>query len=304
VSLRLRFLAGTLRPVMRWRMGRVNDPANVRRMMDRAGRYLFRAPRHATYVRATYPSDRLRAAVWAAAGPVSDNLVILYVHGGAYLAGSAWGYRKLAAQLAHASGLRVFVPDYRLAPEHRLPGALEDVLAAHAYLLSLGHAPNEIVIGGDSAGGGLAFALLAELCARGQQPAAVFGWSPCLDLTFTGASVLENARRDHLFPGHRAQDLNGFVLGDVAAEDPRVSPLFARFPGCPPVLLQVSDSEILRDDSTRMDARLRAEGVDVHLEMWHDAPHVWQMMAGYVPEATRAIADTAAFIRAQRRSGS
>ncbi len=301
-SWRLRTMAGCAKPVMRWRMGRLTDANTMRRMFERASRYVFREPPFAYYARTTYPSDRVRPAVWVAVGPVARDKVILYLHGGGYLAGSPWGYRKLVAHLAWATGIRCFVPSYRLAPEHRLPAALDDALAAHAHLLTLGYKPSDIVIGGDSAGGGLTFAVLSVLCARWQHPAAAFGWSPFLDVTCSGASVRENAKRDHIFPGWRVHDLCAMILGDVAADDPGVSPLFADFPDCPPVLLQVADTEILRDDSIRMEVKLRAQGCTVRLEMWHDAPHVWHLLCGYVPDALEAIENTARFIKQHTRT--
>lgn len=297
ISWRMRIMAESAKPIMRWRMGRLHDASTARRMFERASKYLFREPPFAHYARTTFASDRAREAIWVTAGPVAQDKVILFLHGGGFLAGSPWGYRKLVAYLARATGMRCFVPSYRLAPENRLPTAVEDVQAAHAHLLNLGYKPSDIVIGGDSAGGGLTFALLADLCARGLQPAAVFAWSACLDLTYSGASIRKNAKRDHIFPGDRVHDLSAMVLGDVPARDPLVSPLFAEFPNCPPVLLQVSDTEILLDDSTRMDAKLRAQGSAPRLEVWNDAPHVWHFLCGYIPEARQAIENTALFIK-------
>ncbi len=295
-SLRLRALAAATKPIMRWRMGRIEDPVQMRRMFERASKYLFRAAPYAHYARTTYQAEQEQRALWVSSGACRASKVILYLHGGGYVAGSPWGYRKLVSHLCRASGLRAFVPGYRLAPEHPLPAALDDVMAAHHHLLEMGYAPKDIVIGGDSAGGGLTFALLAHLCERNLQPAAAFAWSPCLDLTYSGASVQENAQRDHVFPGHRVHELAHLILGDSAADDPKVSPLFAAFPGCPPVLLQVGDTELLRDDSVRMEAKLRAAGTETRLETWNSAPHVWQFLAGYVPDADQAIENTARFM--------
>lgn len=300
-SLRLRMLAASVRPVMRWRMARVSDPDKVRKMMERASTFLFREPPHALYVSAAHRSDRFREGLWVSAGRLTSNKVILYLHGGGYLAGSPHAYRKLVAHLCRATGMRAFVPNYRLAPENPLPASYEDAIAAFEHLVEIGYAPSDIVIGGDSAGGGLTFALLATLCARGQQPAAAFGWSPCLDLTYSGPSIRENAKCDHLFPGDRVDALSHMILGSMSADDPRISPLFAEFPDCPPVLLQVADTEILRDDSTRMEAKLRQQGTPVRLETWEVAPHVWHLMCGYLPEAQEAVDNTAAFIKEHLR---
>lgn len=300
MSLAMRLIAGAMRPGMRALNARATDPAPLRRGMELAARLFFRNVPFALYLKTTYPSadGTARRALWVSADarPVFGK-VLLYVHGGGYFAGSPHTHKRMAARLAQMSGLRVFLPSYALAPEHPVPAQLADIEAAHAHLLSLGHAPGDIVLGGDSAGGGIALALLARLCQRGQAPAACFAWSPFCDQTFSGASVQENGGRDHFFPGHRVHFLAGLILGDTAPEDPRASPLFAEFPGCPPVLLQVSDSEILRDDAVRFEAKLRTQGAQVRLETWEDAPHVWQIFDGWFPEAREAIGNTARFIR-------
>ncbi|MGJ8546416.1 MAG: alpha/beta hydrolase [Sulfitobacter sp.] len=302
-SQRLRVMAALVKPVARRRMEKVQDASEVRRMFDRASRFLFRAPPHALYLEAEYASDKMRSALWVSAAKARRDKVILYLHGGGYLAGTPWQYRKLVAHLSRAAGVQCFVPSYRLAPEHPMPAAVDDALAAFDHLLRVGYRPQDIVIGGDSAGGGLCFAVLSALCQRGDPPAGAFGWCPCLDMTYSGLSVHENAARDHLFPGDRVKDLLTMILKDVPANDPRNSPLFAEYPDCSPVLLQVADTEILRDDATRMEAKLRGQGTQVRLEMWKAAPHVWHFMCGSLPEAQQAIDNTADFI-AQQLSGS
>lgn len=300
-SIRMRLLASMLKPILRWRLSREHDPAKIRAMFDRASKIVFRVPPGALFGETTYASDQPRDGLWVSVGhPKSDN-VILYLHGGGYLAGSPWSYRKVVAHLSKATKLRVFVPSFRLAPEDPLPICFDDVLAAYAHLERLGYKPQDIVIGGDSSGGGLTFALLSHLCAQGKQPAAVFAWSPCLDLTYSGASIRENAKRDHMFPGDRVHDLSKLILGETKPDDPRVSPLFATYPDSPPVLLQVANTEILRDDSVRMDDKLRQQGTDVRLEVWDGAPHVWHLLCGYLPEARQAIENTADFIARHTR---
>jgi len=216
------------------------------------------------------------------------------------VAGSAFTHRGLAGRLARAAGLRVLLPHYRLAPEDPLPAALRDARRAWEALIAEGFSPSDIALGGDSAGGGLAFALLAELCAAGTPPRAIIGFSPWTDLTGQGASITGNAEADPLFPAERFGDLVGFALGEVPPEDPRLSPLFAAFPAPPPVLIQVGLTEILRDDSLRLAERLRSFGAPVTLETWPDTPHVWQMF-GFLPEARQAIASAARFLRAAFR---
>lgn len=301
MSLAMHLIAGMMRPIVRSMLSRAQDPAPLRIHMERSARWMFRNTPHALYLPVRYraQSGDLPALWVSARAKRIPNKVLLYIHGGGYIAGSPHTHKRMVARLCRMTGLRAFVPAYRLAPEYPVPAALEDVAAAHAHLLALGYAPGDILLGGDSAGGGLALALLAQLCAKGQAPGAVFAWSPFCDQTFSGESVQENGRRDHFFPGDRVQFLAQMILGDTAPEDPRASPLFAEFPDCPPVLLQASSSEILRDDAMRMEAKLRANGTDVRLEMWENAPHVWQIFDGWFPEARSAISNTARFLTAR-----
>ncbi|MCO0637362.1 alpha/beta hydrolase [Lutimaribacter sp. EGI FJ00014] len=296
----MRLMAGAMRPLVRGVNARAQDPAPLRRHLERAARVFFRNVPFALYRPTEYTGadGTARRALWvsARAGPVTGK-VLLYLHGGGYFAGSPHTHKRMVARLARMTGLRSFLPAYALAPEHPVPAQLNDAVAAHAHLLDLGYAPCDIILGGDSAGGGITLALLARLCQAGQPPMACFAWSPFCDQTFSGGSVRENARSDHFFPADRVHDLAAMILGDTPADDPRASPLFADFPGCPPVLLQASDKEILRDDASRMADRLRGFGADVQLELWPGAPHVWQIFDGWFPEARDAIANTAGFIR-------
>lgn len=301
MSLSMRLIGGAMRPIVRNLLSRAQDPAPLRQHLERSARLLFRNTPFALYLPVRYSAhSESRSALWVSARAKRiSNKVLLYIHGGGYLAGSPHTHKRMVARLCRMTGLRAFVPAYRLAPEHPIPAALEDATAAHAHLLSLGYAPGDILLGGDSAGGGVALALLSQLCEKGQAPGAVFAWSPFCDQTFSGASVQENGRKDHFFPGDRVHFLAQMILGDTAPDDPRASPLFAAFPACPPVLLQVSSSEILRDDAMRMEAKLRANGADVRLEMWENAPHVWQIFDGWFPEARDAIGNTARFLNAR-----
>ena len=284
--------AALIRPVARAAMARADDPAPLRRAMRLVSTYLLRGPRNVPAQTITMPTGR---ALWLGARH-ADGPVILYFHGGGFVAGSPQTHRKLAARLSVLTGLPVVLPPYRLAPEHRLPAAQHDALAAADWLIGQGVAADRIILGGDSAGGGLALSVLSALCTRGTPPCAAFAFCPFTDVTFSGASVRENARTDHFFPGDRVGDLAARILGDVAPDDPRLSPLFAHFPNCPPVLLQASGTEILRDDATRMAAALQGQGADVTLQLWENAPHVWHLADGWWPEARAALRATAAFL--------
>lgn len=304
-SLRLRIVGALIRPVVRAVMSRVENPAWLRRQFERVARRQFRETPFALVLQDEFAgaTGAMRPALWVSSGPCARRRVILYLHGGGYILGSPQTHRKLAARLSRLCGLRAFLPSYRLAPEHPIPAGLDDARAAHAALLARGYRPGDIVIGGDSAGGGLALALTSQLCLAGTPPAAVFAWSPFTDQSFSGASVVENGRRDHFFPGWRAHELADMILGDTPADDPRASPLFAAFPNCPPVLLQASTAEILRDDAVRMQAHLRQQGIDARLELWDDVPHAWQVFDGWFPEARAAIRRTANFIAEQLDAG-
>ncbi len=287
MSLRLRLLNAVLRAVVKPYLRRVEDPLPLRKGFAFASWFLIKPL-----------GTRLnRRDGWTeiTQGDPLPDAAVLYLHGGGYIAGSARTHRELLGRLAKMSGLRIVAPDYRLAPEHPLPAALEDAVAAWDGLVAEGLSPTRIALAGDSAGGGLALALLAVLCARGTPPVAVVAFSPWTDLTASGASVLQNTA-DPIFPGERMGDLTGFCLADVPPTDPRISPLFAEFPGAPPCLIQVGSTEVLRDDSVRMAERLRGFGAEVALEVWPDCPHVWQMF-GILPEAGRALKAAARFLR-------
>jgi epsilon-lactone hydrolase len=228
----------------------------------------------------------------------ANGKVILYFHGGGYLVGSPETHRGLAAQLALETGCTVCMPAYRLVPAHPFPAAWNDADAAWDAVMQSGSAPQDIILAGESAGGGLALSLCARLCAEGTPPAGVVAFSPWTDMTGQSASLRTNATRDPLLPAEGFATLVGHVLAGHPAEDPRASPLFADFPGCPPVLFQVGESEILRDDTVTLANRLTAQGVDVTLSLHTDVPHAWQLMVGRLPEADRAVRDAGAFVRA------
>lgn len=230
--------------------------------------------------------------------PPRAGHVLLFLHGGGYVAGSPKVYTHLLARLARLTQMTVCAPEYRKAPEHPFPAAFDDAVAAFHALLRRGYPPENIVIGGDSAGGGLALALLARLNAEGLQPNSVFVFSPFVDATFSGASIDENAAADPVLPPERKEQMAQWILDGHDPKDPRISPLFASFkPPLPPVFLQASETEILRDDTVRMADLLRAAGAEVTVDLWPDPPHVWVFFARLLPEAKEALRRVAAFVR-------
>lgn len=296
MSWQLKAMRVFLRQIARRSLGRQPDSIAARAWFER-GAWLNARGR--PYLNFTPDQFDEIPALWTTK-PDPGTRFILYFHGGGYVMGNPRTHAALGGYLARKSGMPCLLPDYRLAPEHPFPAAFDDALALWHALMARGYRANQIALGGDSAGGGLALALLGHLCAQElPRPACVFTFSPFTDLTCSGASIRDNAKSEILLPPERLEQLRNRVLAGADAADPRISPLFARFRGPPPTLIQCARTEILRDDSRRMADHLRAEGAEVTLQEWGNLPHVWQFFHGWLPEARKALNDTAAFIRAQ-----
>jgi epsilon-lactone hydrolase len=231
---------------------------------------------------------------WVRAGEGSAGL-LLYLHGGGYFSCSPVTHRAITAAFA-LRGFKVFAPRYRLAPEHPFPAALDDALAAYQALLS--EAPGPFAVGGDSAGGGLALALLLAIKARRlPMPACAALFCPWTDLAATGASLTRNAGRESLLYGPKIKDAASLYLQGQDPTNPLASPLYGDFSGLPPLLIQVGAAEILLDDSTRVAARAEAAGVPVQLTVWDNLPHVWHVAQNFLPEARVALDQAASFAK-------
>ncbi len=229
---------------------------------------------------------------------------ILHLHGGGYQCGSPITVRPISGGLAVAARARVFVPDYRRAPEHRFPAAFDDALAAYRWLLAQGIPAASIAVSGDSAGGGLALALLAVLRDQGEPlPACAALISPWTDMMGTGESNRANAERCALFNIHSLRLASRVYLGDADPTDPRASPLYGRFDGLPPLLAHVGDDELIRDDAVRAIAGARAVGVDADIEVWPVVPHAWQLFGTLMREARESLAALGGFIATKTSSG-
>jgi acetyl esterase/lipase len=223
------------------------------------------------------------------------NRVILYLHGGAYVTCSARSHRPITTALARLTGRRVFSLDYRLAPEHPFPAAVDDAAAAYRWLLQKGCAPGEIVLAGDSAGGGLVIATLLRLRRESVPlPAAAVCFAPWVDLT--GKCDYRNGQDWSMFRGDDVASFARLYLKDVAADDCEASPVFADLAGLPPLLIQVSGSELLFDEALRLHQRALAAGVRSRLDVYPGLPHVWQMFVGLLPEAQMALRAAADFL--------
>jgi len=312
--------------LVRWRvkpaLGDMRDIARVRRAFGQA----VPPPRGARFTPATVGGV---AGEWVtpANGPTPSD-TLLYLHGGGFVGCSPRTHRPATAGLA-LRGWRVFVPDYRLAPEHPYPAALDDCRAVWRALVAeqaAGQAgqpatahdtgtastsstsgarsaapfapPGRLTVAGDSAGGNLCLALmLAERDAGGRLPDAAALFSPAADLTGGSASIRDNAERDAMFHGEALGHLADAYLQGADPAQPLASPLLGRLDGLPPLLLHVGEDECLRDDALRLAVRARAAGVTVALQVWATVPHVWQLIR-WLPEARASLDIAARFLRA------
>ncbi len=239
-----------------------------------------------------------RGLLMAAPG-VDDQQIILYLHGGGYALGSSLTHRELGWRLSAATGARLFLLDYRRAPEHPYPAAVEDAAAAYKWLLENGFPPSTISVAGDSAGGGLAVAMMLLLRDEGVVlPKTAVLLSPWLDLTHSGGTFVSNESSDLILSVARLHEFTHWYLGKkTAADDPLVSPIFADLHGLPPMLIQVGDAEMLLDDSITFAKKAEAAGVDVTLDVWEDMFHVWHALAAILPEGQEAVEKVGLFIK-------
>lgn len=225
---------------------------------------------------------------------------LIYFHGGGFILGTLDSSDRPCRDLAHLSGRVVVSVDYRLAPEHPFPAALDDAACAYRWLLAQGADPRRIAVMGDSAGGGLTFGTLLKLRDEGEpMPAAAAGLSPWTDLTITSASSRLFAKTDPMLNLGDTKHYVAWYLGDADRRNPYASPVFGDPAGLPPSLIQAGDDEMLRDDAVTMAERLRAAGVPAELELWPRMPHVWHMLARVVPEGQQAIERIGLFVQQQ-----
>ncbi len=237
-------------------------------------------------------------AEWISTPGASRERVVLYLHGGGYVLGSINSHRDMIVRLSAACRARVLALDYRLAPEHPHPAAVEDATAAYRWLLAQGIDPKRVVVAGDSAGGGLTVATLVALRDGGEAlPAAGVCLSPWVDLEGSGESMTTRAHLDPMVTCEMIQMMGQIYLGGKDPRTPLAAPLHADLTGLPPMLIQVGTAETLYDDATRLAERARAAGVTVTLEPWDEMIHVWQIFARELPEGQAAIERIGEFVR-------
>ena len=271
------------------RLAGVTDIGTARAVLQGAS---MPAPTGASFQPATVGGV---AGEWVRGEAGPDAPTLLYLHGGGYFACSPQTHRPITAAYARL-GFAVFVPDYRLAPEHKFPAALEDAEAVWNGLLALGHTAGSLSVSGESAGGGLTLALLLSLRDKGQAlPAAAALFSPWTDLACTGQSITTNLKRDAMFWAPGLKEAAGFYVTDAERTAPLASPHYAELAGLPPLLIHVGERELLRDDSIRLADRARAADVEVDLRVWPVVPHAWQIVQ-FIPEARQSVRAAAEFL--------
>jgi len=282
--------------ILRRQAARADRSASLERRrtaLEADARYLP-MPRHVEVRRITFGDI---AAEWLKPPSPRERRAILYIHGGAFTMGSCATHRALAARIAVAAGTAILVPEFRLAPEHPFPAAIEDCTAAWRWLIANGTPHDGIVIAGDSSGGGLAISLAIALRdASVPMPAAIVCLSPWVDLELTGESLATRAGVDPLCTVAESTLHASRYLGTRDPRMPLASPIHADLGGLPPILIHVGDREILLSDAVRLADRARTHGVSVELEIHDDMWHVWHLLAAYVPEGRRAIERIGTFI--------
>ena len=273
------------------------DLPSLRRLGARLDPPLLRRLRHLVSVEAVSLGGR-PAERHARRHDLEHRGDLLYLHGGGYAAGSPASHRNLVASLTWETGLRGWVPAYRLAPEHPFPAAVDDAEAAYRDMLDSGIEPHRLVVGGDSAGGGLAMALLLRLKERGVPlPAGTLLFSPYVDLEHTGGSLVTNYPTDYL-PWFPPGEVNRVYLDGADPRLPEASPLYGDLTGLPPLLILGGDKEMIFDDATRLLDAARRDGVDADLHVGRDMPHVWPALFPHHPATKLALAHLADWVTA------
>ncbi len=240
-------------------------------------------------------------AAWVIPKNFKNSGVILFLHGGGYMLGSIKTHSPLMARIALASKTKVLAIEYGLAPERPFPHGLEDSIKAYHWLIKEGYDPKKIVIAGDSSGGGLAIAAMLKLKDENEPlPVACVCLSPWLDLEVSGETVVTNAKKDLLVNSIGLQIASFTYAVEEKLTHPYISPLFSDPTGLPPMYIQVSDSEVLLDDTLRFEKKAKASGVDIEVHIWKNMLHVWHAF-GFLPEAKKAIKDIGVFIEKKMR---
>jgi acetyl esterase/lipase len=273
------------------------NPIKLRNFIEKMAKYAV-VPR--TVRQETVIIDGIDAMWSQPALDEQKDAVILYLHGGAYVGGSAYTHRGIVGKLVQSSRIKALSINYRLAPEHPFPAALHDAEKAYTWLLNNGYKSSRIVIAGDSAGGGLTVATLLKLRdSKIQMPAAAICLSPWLDLEGLGENAVQLQKTDPVVPLVGLRLYGELYAASESTRHPYVSPIHASMDGLPPILIQVSDCEVLLDDTVRFAEKARQAGVFVEVQKFHNVMHVWHMLGALLPEAKDAFKKLGSFIQAK-----
>lgn len=294
MSIRAAVMRFLLRQTVKKQFDRFDDVPAFRQRMANSARLTPKVPAD---VSVECTDDSGVPCEWISVPETREDKVLMYFHGGGYVFGGLDSHRDIGWRLATAAKMRVLMVDYRLAPEHPFPAALEDATNCYRWLLEHGFEPDNIAIGGDSAGGGLSVALLINLRNLGLPlPSACVLLSPWTDLTMSGDSMAINAPVDPMLSKTSLDKMAAYYLGKRDRRAPLASPLFGDVSGLPAIYIQVGSLEVLRSDAERLADKIREAGGEVLLEVWPGMFHVFQVFAARVPEGRQAIGKLGEFL--------
>jgi len=294
MSWQAKILGSITKLTLKRQMGKSGDVVTERANLEKMTKLTARQPKGESAEIGGVPGE------WLTPPGADDKRVILYLHGGGYVMGSLDSHRDMVYRIAEAASAKTFMADYRLGPEDPFPAAVEDGAAAFRGLVASGVPADKIVIGGDSAGGGLTIATMLKLRADGDpMPAAGVCLSPWTDLSLSSPSMVTKAKADVMLTPAALGFMAENYLKGQDAKAPLASPVYANCAGLPPMLVQVGGEEVLLDDATRFADKAKADGVDITLEEWPGMMHVWHLMAQFLPEGKRAIGTIGEYVRAR-----
>ena len=272
------------------------DFKRVRRQISRLSKLLVKA----FCVRVEVDTINGLHAEWLTPKDRMDGKLMLYLHGGGYVIGGCDMHRQMVSHIARAGRIRALLPEYRLAPEHKFPAAIDDAVAVYRSLLDMGIKAEDVIFAGDSAGGGLAIGSLLTLRDAGDpMPAAAVLLSPFLDVTASGESMRTRAAQDPWFYPEGMSTIADQYCEPHQRRFPQISPVFGDVEGLPPMFIQVGDDEILLSDSERLADQCVAAGIEVELQVWPEMWHVFQMFTKKMPESSQAIKKMGAYIQSR-----
>lgn len=283
---------GQLRPEM---IDKDTSIAKLRNDCDETAARFFKPIPGIDFKPSDYPDFY---AEWVESEDAPEDKAVLYFHGGGFVMGNARSHRNIAGNFVNHLGIKALVFDYRLAPEHPAPAAVNDSAAIYGWLLEQGYQPENIAFAGDSAGGGIALGTLLKCKDDGiPLPGVCAVFSPCTDMTISGESHITRVKADPCTPKGANETYLGYYVGDGDRKHPYASPLFGDLSGLPPTIMQVGDNETLRDDSTRFAQKAMESGGAVQIKIWKGMFHCFPLLAPMFPEATVALEEVCQFIR-------